>query len=94
MALLARRGLDRTQREQARAILNEFRSGELVELPGPSPDSEQEKKAAAVEMWEWYMEWALLVRTAVESKQLRIQMGVSRPNRKQDPDDAHLPCPS
>lgn len=74
--LLARRGLDKTVVDEAKALLAKVES--IEDKPAELVDLEEEKgrfaKAEAA-MWAWYLEWGAIARAAIKDRGLLRQLG-------------------
>jgi len=84
---LARRGLDKAQRETARAMLTRLEDGSMLNLPSPSIEAQEQQRLAAERMWRWYREWSQIARTVIRSRRLRIAMGISQARRWETGED-------
>jgi hypothetical protein len=81
LALLAKRGLDRSQLEVGKELI---RGEHRVGQPSPPPgyeEAEHQREADEAALWEWYLSWSQIARTVVASKRLRIRMGISQMGR-------------
>lgn len=74
--LLARRGLDKTVVDEAKALLAKVES--IEDQPAALVDLEEEKaRLAKAEqaMWAWYLEWGAIARASIKDRSLLRQLG-------------------
>lgn len=81
LALLAKRGLDQEQLEAGEELIRGERTVGQPASPEGYPEAEQQRQADEAALWEWYLAWSQIARTVVESKRLRIRMGISQMGR-------------
>lgn len=81
LALLAKRGLDQEQLDDGGELIRgEHRSGRPASPEGFA-EAEQQREADEASLWDWYLAWSQIARTVVDSKRLRIRMGISQMGR-------------
>jgi hypothetical protein len=81
LALLAKRGLDREHIEAGEALIRGERRVGQPAWPEGYEEAEQQRQADEAALWDWYLAWSQIARTVVESKRLRIRMGISQMGR-------------
>lgn len=86
LTLLEKRGLDGDRAEAGHALLDRLRRSDLDDADnGGSPAEfeavEEQRQRDEAALWSWYLSWSQIARTVVESKRLRIRMGISQMGR-------------
>lgn len=81
LALLAKRGLGQDQLDEGEELVRSERTEGRPPPPGGYVEAEQQRQADEAALWDWYLAWSQIARTVVESKRLRIRMGISQMGR-------------
>jgi hypothetical protein len=99
LALLAKRGLDRDQLDEGEELVGGDNTVGRPPPPEGYVEAERQRQAHEVALWDWYLAWSQIARTVVESKRLRIRMGISQMGRsgtaapEDEPEDEDEPEP-
>ena len=78
MRLLADRGLNEAELDQAEALLARF---ETTPEPLPAEPEPTDTAAAEQAMWDWYLEWSTVARQAITDRNVLRSLGFLRPSR-------------
>ncbi len=81
VALLDKRGLGTAELDQGDALLQRESSVGRPSAPVGYDVAETRRLADETALWDWYLAWSQIARTVVDSKRLRIRMGISQMGR-------------
>jgi len=92
-AVLVKRGIDGTCVEEAKKLLETLQKTVVMAAP-PNKAKEAEELAAAEQaLWNWYLEWSQVARTAITNRSVLRLMGFGTTRRPAEDDIEPAPAP-